>query len=147
VTTPSEFRLSLVDSSGWIEYLTDGRKADLFAPFLELEEFLLVPSIVFYEVYKKLLAVSEANPAIRTAPWRFVSHALRATNAVFDADIALKAVECHHFFHRAVSQRQLDYLRLAFYGSAWRHAVLACTYLLRRIDALGSWHVNPFTRS
>jgi predicted nucleic acid-binding protein len=103
VTTPSEFRLSLVDSSGWIEYLTDGRKADLFAPFLELEEFLLVPSIVFYEVYKKLLAVSEANPAIRTAPWRFVSHALRATNAVFDADIALKAVEVSRNYKLAMA--------------------------------------------
>jgi predicted nucleic acid-binding protein len=103
VTTPSEFRLSLVDSSGWIEYLTDGKKADLFAPFLELEEFLLVPSIVFYEVYKKLLAVSEANPAIRTAPWRFVSHALRATNAVFDADIALKAVEVSRNYKLAMA--------------------------------------------
>jgi predicted nucleic acid-binding protein len=103
VTTPSEFRLSLVDSSGWIEYLTDGRKADLFAPFLEVEEFLLVPSIVFYEVYKKLLAVSEANPAIRTAPWRFVSHALRATNAVFDADIALKAVEVSRKYKLAMA--------------------------------------------
>lgn len=103
MTTPSEFRLSLVDSSGWIEYLTDGRKADLFAPFLELEEFLLVPSIVFYEVYKKLLAVSEANPAIRTAPWRFVSHALRATNAVFDADIALKAVEVSRNYKLAMA--------------------------------------------
>jgi predicted nucleic acid-binding protein len=103
VTTPSEFRLSLVDSSGWIEYLTDGKKADLFAPFLELEEFLLVPSIVFYEVYKKLLAVSEANPAIRTAPWRFVSHALRATNAVFDADIALKAVEVSRNYNLAMA--------------------------------------------
>ena len=103
MTTPSEFRLSLVDSSGWIEYLTDGRKADLFAPFLELEEFLLVPSIVFYEVYKKLLAVSEANPAIRTAPWRFVSHALRATNAVFDTDIALKAVEVSRNYNLAMA--------------------------------------------
>lgn len=103
MTTPSEFRLSLVDSSGWIEYLTDGKKADLFAPFLELEEFLLVPSIVFYEVYKKLLAVSEANPAIRTAPWRFVSHALRATNAVFDADIALKAVEVSRNYKLAMA--------------------------------------------
>lgn len=103
MTTPSEFRLSLVDSSGWIEYLTDGKKADLFAPFLELEEFLLVPSIVFYEVYKKLLAVSEVNPAIRTAPWRFVSHALRATNAVFDTDIALKAVEVSRNYKLAMA--------------------------------------------
>jgi predicted nucleic acid-binding protein len=103
VTAPSEFRLSLVDSSGWIEYLTDGKKADLFAPFLELEEFLLVPAIVFYEVYKKLLAVSETNLAIRTAPGRFVSHALRATNAVFDTDIALKAVDVSRHYNLAMA--------------------------------------------
>jgi predicted nucleic acid-binding protein len=92
VTAPSESRLSLVDSSGWIEYLTDGKKADLFAPFLEREDLLLVPAIVFYEVYKKLLRVAESNPAIRVAPGRFVSHALRARNVAFDTDIALKAV-------------------------------------------------------
>ena len=93
MTTASGSSLALVDSSGWIEYLGDGKKADLFAPYLEDEQFLLVPSIVFYEVYKKLLAAADKNPGIRDVPGRFVSHALRARNAVFDVDVAVKAVE------------------------------------------------------
>ncbi len=93
MTVPSESRLSLVDSSGWIEYLIDGKKADLFATYLEHEDLLLVPAIVFYEVYKKLLNAAESNPAIRVVPGRFVSHALRAKNVAFDTDIAVKAVE------------------------------------------------------
>jgi predicted nucleic acid-binding protein len=92
VTTPSESRLSLVDSSGWIEYLTDGAKADLFAPYLENEELLLVPSIVLYEVYKKLLGAADNSPAIRNVPGRFVSQALRAINTAFDVDVAVRAV-------------------------------------------------------
>jgi predicted nucleic acid-binding protein len=46
----------VVDSSGWLEYLTEDTKADLFAPYLKSPESLLLPTIVVYEVYKTLLA-------------------------------------------------------------------------------------------
>ena len=55
MTTPSASEWIVVDSSGWVEYLGDGPKADRFAPYLELPDNLLLPSIVVYEVYKKLL--------------------------------------------------------------------------------------------
>src|SRR5256885_7101411 len=42
--------LILVDSSGWIEYLAGGPRADRFAPYLEGRESLLVSAIVVYEV-------------------------------------------------------------------------------------------------
>jgi len=44
----------VVDTPGWIEYLSDGDKADAFAPYLESTGNLLVPSIVVYEVYDKI---------------------------------------------------------------------------------------------
>jgi predicted nucleic acid-binding protein len=44
-----------VDSSGWVEYLGNGAKADAFAEYLETQETLLLPTIIVYEVYKKLL--------------------------------------------------------------------------------------------
>ena len=44
----------VVDSSGWVEYLGNGPKADRFAPYLESQAILLLPSIVVYEVHKKL---------------------------------------------------------------------------------------------
>jgi predicted nucleic acid-binding protein len=58
VTTPSGSNWVIVDSSGWVEYMGGGPKANDFAPFLESSETLLLPSIVVYEVYKKLLRES-----------------------------------------------------------------------------------------
>lgn len=78
----------LVDSSGWIEYLGDGEKAEQFFPYLQREDLLIVPSIVFYEVYKKLMRETHRNAAMR-----FVSHALRGRSIPFDSDLALHAAE------------------------------------------------------
>jgi len=44
--------LILVDSSGWIEYLADRPKADLFAPYIEGSEPLVSSAIQVYEIYK-----------------------------------------------------------------------------------------------
>ncbi len=42
----------LVDSSGWIEYFTDGPLADEFAPYLENLAEVVTPTIVILEVYR-----------------------------------------------------------------------------------------------
>ncbi|MDH3404789.1 MAG: type II toxin-antitoxin system VapC family toxin [Acidobacteriota bacterium] len=44
--------MKLVDSSGWVELLTDGPLADEYAVHLEDPEQVLTPSIVLFEVYK-----------------------------------------------------------------------------------------------
>jgi toxin FitB len=46
--------MNLVDSSGWIEYLTDSPRADLFALPIEQRNKLLVPTIALFEVHKIL---------------------------------------------------------------------------------------------
>jgi predicted nucleic acid-binding protein len=56
VTATTASKLVVVDSSGWLEYLTEDTKADLFAPYLKSPASLLLPTIVVYEVYKTLLA-------------------------------------------------------------------------------------------
>jgi len=43
-----------VDSCGWLEYFADGPGARFFAPAIEKTEELLVPSIVLFEVYKRI---------------------------------------------------------------------------------------------
>jgi len=58
--------LILVDSSGWIEHLTDRPLADRFEEHLA-EKDLLVPTVVMYEVYKFLrreVSVEEADRAV-----------------------------------------------------------------------------------
>jgi predicted nucleic acid-binding protein len=42
----------LVDSSGWIEYFTDGPLADEFASCLENLADVVTPTIVIFEVYR-----------------------------------------------------------------------------------------------
>ena len=46
--------MNLVDSSGWIEYLRDTSRADLFATAIEDRHHLLVPTIALFEVHKVL---------------------------------------------------------------------------------------------
>lgn len=46
--------MNVVDTSGWIEYLTDSPRADLFAPPIEQANQLLVPTIALFEVHKIL---------------------------------------------------------------------------------------------
>ena len=76
----------LVDSSGWLEYITQDVKADDVAPFLEGEKPVLVPTIVLYEVYKKLCMGCGKNEADR-----FASQAMRRQVIPLDEDLALAA--------------------------------------------------------
>ena len=52
--------MNVVDSSGWIEYLQDTDRADLFADAIEDRYALLVPTIALFEVHK---VVSRSLPA------------------------------------------------------------------------------------
>jgi len=77
----------LVDSSGWLEYLTADTKKLLFEPYLvDAKKTLIVPTIVLYEVRKKLLVERQKT----AADW-FVSEALRHIVVPLDERIALDA--------------------------------------------------------
>jgi predicted nucleic acid-binding protein len=47
--------MNVVDSSGWVEYFTNGETANFFIPPIQDLENLLVPSICIYEVFKRLI--------------------------------------------------------------------------------------------
>lgn len=88
MTTPTVSELFLVDSSGWVEYFGEGPHAEVFAPYIELEESLLVPTIVLYEVYKKLLR--ERGKSLADG---FASQAMRRIVVPLDEDLALAAAQ------------------------------------------------------
>jgi toxin FitB len=46
--------MKVVDSSGWIQYFTKGPFADSYEPILRQPLQVLTPTIILYEVYKKL---------------------------------------------------------------------------------------------
>ena len=41
----------VVDTCGWIEWLTDGQLAEVYAPFLADSGNLIVPTLVQFELY------------------------------------------------------------------------------------------------
>jgi len=47
--------MNVIDSSAWLEYFANGPNADEFAPAIEAIDELVVPSIVIYEVFKRVL--------------------------------------------------------------------------------------------
>lgn len=47
--------MNIVDSSIWLEYFTNTKRASLFADLIEKKDELLVPSVTIYEVFKKIL--------------------------------------------------------------------------------------------
>lgn len=88
----------LIDSSGWLEYITKDTKADLFFPYFKLPQALLIPTIVLFEVRKVLLLRGPAS----IADW-FVSEAERFTIIDLDRAIALRAAKLSlsHHMHMA----------------------------------------------
>ncbi len=47
--------MNVVDSSAWLAYFADEPTADFFAEAIEDAEFLVVPSVCIYEVFKVVL--------------------------------------------------------------------------------------------
>ena len=46
--------MKVVDSSGWLEFFTDGPLAEAYAEHLADLDQILTPALVIYEVYKKI---------------------------------------------------------------------------------------------
>lgn len=80
--------LTVVDSSGWVAYLGDGPQAEAFSVYLEREDSLVVPTIVIYEVVKKLQS-SSGGAVVH----RFLSHAYRAREMELDSSLAIAAAQ------------------------------------------------------
>ena len=56
----------LVDTCGWIEWLTEGALVNSFASYMKDPAELLVPTTVQYELYKWVKRESDENTALDT---------------------------------------------------------------------------------
>jgi len=78
--------LNAVDSSGWLEYFADTKRAKLFAPAIEDTDHLIVPVVTVYEVFKKFLRERGESDALQAVS------AMRSGHIVdVDASLALEA--------------------------------------------------------
>jgi predicted nucleic acid-binding protein len=106
-----------VDSSGWIEYLGDGPKAEAFATYLDKPEFVFLPTIVIYEVYKKL----KRERAARVAQ-EFLSGAFGFRERIVDLDVSLA-----EFAARISLECKLAMADAIIYASARTHRATLVT--------------------
>ena len=80
--------MNVVDSSGWIEYLSGGGNAAFFRGPIESDEPLLVPSLSLFEVYRHMLRHIGREEALK------VVAAMRSGVLVeLDDRLALEAAE------------------------------------------------------
>ncbi len=57
--------MNIIDSSGWLEYFSDGPNASRYLPPLNDPSSLIVPVITIYEVFKIVLRESSENNALQ----------------------------------------------------------------------------------
>jgi predicted nucleic acid-binding protein len=82
--------LKLIDSYGSIEYFTDGPLADKYAPYVlnANEKNTVTPSIILYEVYKKLKKEKSEEVALEA-----YAQITRTQVIPLDQDSALRAAD------------------------------------------------------
>lgn len=81
-------QLWVVDSSGWIEYFTDGPNASCFVAAIEHPTALVVPSLSLLEVYRWMLRCHGEGPAIQA-----VALMRQSREIPLDAALALQAAQ------------------------------------------------------
>lgn len=81
----------LLDSSGWIEFFTAGPLAERYVPYLTSRYQLITPTIVLYEVYKKIKRERGEEAAILFAGRLSATQIVQLTEsiALLAADVSL----------------------------------------------------------
>jgi toxin FitB len=80
--------LRVVDSVGWIEYFVDGPLAEHYATYIEDIHGLATPSIVIYEVFKKILRDSGERSAVEA-----IANMQKTTVIPLTTELAIHAAE------------------------------------------------------
>lgn len=78
--------MNLVDTSGWIEFFFEGPNAAFFAGPIEKVETLLIPTVCFYEVFKKVNQAADEARALQA-----VAQMKQGRAVAVDEAAALKA--------------------------------------------------------
>jgi predicted nucleic acid-binding protein len=83
---------TLVDSSGWIEFFSGGPLADRYESYLKNPRQLITPTIVLYEVYKKIKREQGEEKALLAAGQLNSTQVIPLTEsiALLAADFSLK---------------------------------------------------------
>lgn len=79
---------NIVDSSAWLEYFADSENARNFAKVIEDQGNLVVPSVILFEVFKKILLERDENTALT-----LVAHMKEGEIINLDLDLSIYAAQ------------------------------------------------------
>jgi toxin FitB len=85
--------VNVVDSSGWIEYFTEGPNSGFFASSIERVDELIVPAVCIYEVFKWVARERGETPALKAIAHMQLGEVvdLDSKLAIFAARLGLQA--------------------------------------------------------
>jgi len=88
----------LVDTCGWIEWLTDGILADEFAPYLgDLHNLIILPTCIQYELHKWICRERDEVLAIEVIALTQQANVIPLTESFINDNCKLFTVEVSHF--------------------------------------------------
>lgn len=88
----------LVDSSGWIDFFTNGPLADEYASYLKHPQGVVTPTIVLYEVYKVIKRLRSEEEALAAVAQMGKTRLVPLTDSV-----ALTAADLSLVYHLAMA--------------------------------------------
>ena len=106
--------MNVVDSSGWIEYLTNGANAQFFIPPVRDQENLIVPTICIYEIFKRLLAERGEDSALLA-----VGIMSYGREVELDRKIAMEAAHTSHELKLALADSIILATARVFDATLW----------------------------
>jgi len=80
--------MNVIDTSCWLEYIAATERSELFSYQIEDVNNLIVPTIVLYETFKKLMIESDEDKALIT-----IAYMKQAKIVDIDSSIALHAAK------------------------------------------------------
>ena len=82
----------VLDSSGWIEFFTGGPLAERYAAYLTPRYQIITPTVVLYEVYKKIKRERGEETALLFAGRLNATHVVQLTESIayLAADVSLR---------------------------------------------------------
>ncbi|HLO17845.1 MAG TPA: type II toxin-antitoxin system VapC family toxin [Anaerolineales bacterium] len=106
--------MNIVDSSGWIEYVTDEVNASFFEPPIVDSEKLLIPTICLYEVFKRVLREFGEDRALDAM-------GVMSLGTIIDLDrqIAIHAAQISHELKLAMADSMILATARAHNATLW----------------------------
>jgi predicted nucleic acid-binding protein len=107
--------LNLIDTCGWIEWLTNGELVESYAPYFDDVESLITPTSVQFELYKWVSRNSDTEAALKTVALTEQSRVIQ-----LNTSIALLAADLS-------MEHQLSFADAIIYASARFHQATLVT--------------------